>query len=132
MKHALDGEVDRKFHVPHMAYVVYIFIYVCHMFITPRMHGRFYRPKLKRKWQCWKIRHRYAKFSNGGGKNPLQIRSHSKEIWTYMQPAWWGQGKDAGIILTKLLSLFWPLHFIMAIPMKWVSYLVGCLLSHCR
>ena len=35
MEHALDGEGDRKFHVPHMAYVVYIFIYVCYMFITP-------------------------------------------------------------------------------------------------
>ena len=27
-----------------------------------------------------------------------------------MQPAWWYQGKDAGIILTKLFSLFWPYH----------------------
>ena len=36
-------------------YVVYIYIFICRIFVYRRVHGRFYRLYLKRIWSSWRF-----------------------------------------------------------------------------
>ena len=64
-----------------------MYICVCCMFITWRVHGRFYGLDLRKEWSSWETRHRYARFVNDE-ENGCRFEGQWKETWIYTRPAW--------------------------------------------